>query len=871
MKRGLILTLSLIALLSCGKEPLIDSREESTPTIKQTGREQVTSVVMFSEDMLSVISDDLAEGKIITKSMALNDFVDYYGVVSIERVFHEDARYTERHHKYGLHKWYRIVYDKSASYQTKAADIRRALSSVPGIELVEEDIKIQSYSMVPDDPYYSNQWGLKQNNGVDINVESVWHQGIVGDPRVVVVVTDTGIDLEHEDLKDNCIPARKGGSYNLADLNYNIVPSSHGTHVAGIIAGMRNNGTGVAGIAGGDAQAGKPGARILSAVMFGESESQNTTAGADGIVYGADNGALISQNSWGPKYDTNDDGVIDAEELEYAKNISIPSYLKSAVDYFIEYAGCDADGNQKIDSPMKGGVVIFAAGNDNLAFGTYAQYPPVISVAAISQDGSKASFSNYGSWVDICAPGTRILSSIEGNAYAYLDGTSMACPMVSGVAALVVEARGGMGFTSEMLSECLIKGADPTKVHNFQQTGPLVDAFGAVNYGRSEVPEPIRQFEVSAKANSITVKWQVENGGNDMPAYGAAVFASRDPEQIRNLNPRSPARGVIAKSLITITMNVGDTASLRVDKLDFEEDYYLAVIPYNYGSVYAESYETLVCRTLPNNPPLIEADIAVDDIIIKASESRQVKFFISEPDGHSFTSSWESASDAETWTGRGYSEVWLSLSGPNAAAGKYTAKLMAKDSYGLENELLINYTIRENTPVTVASTIPSALFSLDDKAGREIGLGDMFYDADEDFLSYEISNSSSKVCHVVENNGVLYITPGGVGRSEITVTAKDPSGTSASQSFVVLVKENVDEISVFPTQVETLLYVGAGESESSIRLRIVSQGGVVVYEGTVSGSVFTPASIDLSKLAPGVYAVDAETQGQKAVKSIVKL
>ena len=120
----------------------------------------------------------------------------------------------------------------------------------------------------------------------------------------------------------------------------------------------------------------------------------------------------------------------------------------------------DNSGNQLPNSMMKGGVVIFAAGNDGIENGAPANYAPVIAVGAISKDGTKASYSNYGSWCDIAAPGTDIVSTLPNGQYGNLTGTSMACPHVSGVAALVVSYCGGPGFTNDMLKEKLLKSAN---------------------------------------------------------------------------------------------------------------------------------------------------------------------------------------------------------------------------------------------------------------------------------------------------------------------------------------------------------------------------------------------------------------------------
>ena len=152
------------------------------------------------------------------------------------------------------------------------------------------------------------------------------------------------------------------------------------------------------------------------------------------------------------------------------------------MDYFIKYAGCDNLGEQLASSPMKGGIVIFAAGNNGLENGAPANYDKVIAVGAITSDGARASYSNYGDFVDLCAPGSVIYSSIGGSRYSNMNGTSMACPHVSGVAALLVSQFGGKGFTAGMLKEKLLQGADYEAVAG-KQIGSLVDAYGAFMYG----------------------------------------------------------------------------------------------------------------------------------------------------------------------------------------------------------------------------------------------------------------------------------------------------------------------------------------------------------------------------------------------------
>ena len=287
----------------------------------------------------------------------------------------------------------------------------------------------------------------QMTNCPTIDCEGAWAAHPEGGVNEVVVqVLDTGLDLSHEEHQVNIWegPDCDGdGSdsdangfvddchgYNHADgmgskkgdPDGNLVGNggapSHGTHCGGTIAASRNNELGIAGLAGGDAGAG--GVRLMTSVGFGKS---NTGGFADAIKYGADAGAWISSNSWGytsPGY------VGEAE--------------KDAIDYFNAEA---RDG--------KGGIVVFAAGNSD----SDGQYFPgcldtVVGVAATDDNDKRTSFSNYGDWIDISAPGFNVLSTYigggnAGQGYQKWSGTSFSCPTISGMIAVCWSANNALG------------------------------------------------------------------------------------------------------------------------------------------------------------------------------------------------------------------------------------------------------------------------------------------------------------------------------------------------------------------------------------------------------------------------------------------
>ena len=349
----------------------------------------------------------------------------------------------------------------------------------------------------PNDPGFAYQWhyrnlgagnygfeNLNDNQagaeaGCDVNAVEAW-KTCVGDPSIIVAVLDEGVMYTHPDLAPNmwCNPgetsqgAKADGDgngyegdlhgYNFVEESGNITwsdanDSGHGTHVAGTIAAANNNGIGVSGVAGGDGTL-NSGVKIMSCQIFSGQNSVTLAGEARAIKYAADNGAVILQCSWG--YNSSESSELSgytpgpATEKEWAETYPLE---KEALDYFINNAGSP---NGVID----GGIAVFAAGNEyagNPAFpGAYSK---CVSVASLAADYTPACYTDFGSLVTLSAPGGdleyygkigetedeywaetgeqkgAVLSTLVKNgqpAYGYMEGTSMACPHVSGVAAL---------------------------------------------------------------------------------------------------------------------------------------------------------------------------------------------------------------------------------------------------------------------------------------------------------------------------------------------------------------------------------------------------------------------------------------------------
>ena len=435
----------------------------------------------------------------------------------------------------GLHRWYSVKFDESIPVRKFAKEVAPS-KHVNAIEFntivsLASDLKAHPMSMGNmadtralepmssfNDPYAKYQWNLHNSGdeaiaktareGADVGVLDAWEL-CTGSSDVVVAVIDGPVQYNHPDLAaamwvneaelngvegvdddgNNYVDDVYGYNFNSTGYSNGKInwttegESGHGTHVAGIVAAVNNNGVGISSIAGGSGSG--DGVRIMGCQVFDGAFAASDRDMSNAFIYAADNGACIAQCSYAydPRSFDSDNAYINHTSIEY-----------NAIKYFVNPENCN-------HSAIGQNLAIFASGNETTSNSGYPGALPIcVSVTAYGPDYLPTGYTNYGRGCNIAAPGgdysignsvSQILSTCikdaVGDDYAWMEGTSMACPHVSGVAALGISyaAKIGKKFEGDDYRHTLLTAVNDINSLMLEGTKPyngVADAVVLKNY-----------------------------------------------------------------------------------------------------------------------------------------------------------------------------------------------------------------------------------------------------------------------------------------------------------------------------------------------------------------------------------------------------
>ena len=528
---------------------------------------------------------------------------------------------------------------------------------------------------------------------------------------------------------------------------------------------------------------------------------------------------------------------------------------------------------------MKGGVVIYAAGNDDKDYLNYpSAYPPVISVSAMAPNWEKAWYTNRGDWVDIMAPGgdeffingmvysTVPASLYNGEMYGYMQGTSMACPHVSGIAALIVSKLGGPGFTNEELKNRLLGSLRPENIdaHNPNYAGRLgvgyIDAARTLAENKNQKPENISDLKADPEYTAMTLHWTAIKDEDDGTAIKYLLYFSDKQLTASNY-----------KSITPYTINAqgykpGEKVTYKISNLKENATYYAAVIAVDRWGLESD-FAASEFKTLKNDPPVIE-NVPQNAIRVSGAEVQSFTVKISDPNGHkiSYALKGENRGVSAIRTDDNLKFTLRAV----APVGKYDIELVVTDELGASTSVKIPFEVYVYESPFLSNSIQNMLIGKDE-AAREIDLTQHFTYQSGSKVTISAKSSDDSVVTATVNASTLSVKGNKPGQASVSVSVSDGNET-AQTKFQVSVVASIGDIvyQIYPMPATTVLNVLVNPEIKKAEFTIRSIFGEKVFSKSYTVNGTDPVKLNIQKLSAGTYTLVMESNKGTYKKTFVK-
>lgn len=960
IKTGLVALLATtLALSSCQREQFFSPEaDQKAETEKAFDASKILipgeAFVKLTPEGLRSLSDVGSSLRSISSLRAVGSDLEMVPVFEIGGAYERAQRLA------GLDRWYKATFDQDADVQAVVAElnanpsVEKAHGSVPLFEPTTKFVPVKESALRADvsefspanggypafesvDPLLKYQWhyqndGIISNfrQGADIGLFDAWKVQ-TGNKDVIVAVIDSGIDESHPDLEGALWRGKDGAiGRNFYALDAPINPGYHGTHVAGTIGARNNNGKGVAGVAGGDGTP-ESGVRVMSCQIFGGDNEGGRGARLENIAkafpWAAENGAVLINCSWGFPWKDNQSAQ---EYLElYEKSMGV---IDEAVSYFAKTAGNEPDGSgrKRADSPMSGGIVFFASGNDSAIDIPIipAKSKNVIAVAAYTADFSRASYANLGTWVDILAPGgivtphirTGILSTVPAtfinhrekgligadymfpghdNLYAFAQGTSMATPHMTGVAALIVSQYGGKGkqFTTNDLEERIftaLKNVSP------EQENPSPNLVGRMGVGYIDAGLAMgAQETVAPTAVQLQVKdfnyydakvsWAVtkDEDSPNKTTFEYLVYLSETPFVKAQTSSLRAIGGDIRRGAVTTDGYTFENAVAVVrsgkksegaevvqafENLEAGKTYYVAVVSRDRNkNVSAPAFVDFTTRQ--NQSPRLTSTVLEDlntKLIMLDTESHiYFPIQVTDGDGHKWSHQISALPRGVEVVRKGQMLHVTIL--PEEPVGDYTFTITVTDEMGGKTVQPIRFGIRSHAAPEFVGTIHDLSLRQGNKA-VSIDLSQLVKLAGQEQARFEVKASDASIVDVKVEGGKLLVAPKGVGMATVTLIVRD-SKFEARTTFDVVVTDTKmgDLYALYPSPAQSFVTLLMRDGVKTVDVTVTSVRGTVFMNKTLTVNDATnEATLEIGALVPGLYTLIIKTEGSTVRRNIIK-